>query len=308
MRMPANRKLGAIALVALSSCAKPATPPVPAPAPAATQAVPSTDIYLYKLSRRLPFGKRLINITNRVGYDNQPSWDGSSIYYTVQEPGQTDIYRYQSGQRSRFTDTPESEYSPAVTPDYVSIAVIRVERDSTQRLWQFPRDGRPPTVVLKDIKPVGYYAWLDSTMLALFVLGTPNTLQIADTRTGVGRVVTTNIGRSLQRVPGGRRASYVHRAGTKWVLETVDPIPGPSGFDIDTIATLPDSADYVTWHSSTELYTAAGSRLYRMRLPGKEWMLVVDLADRGIRHISRIAINASGDTMALVADDAKPQP
>jgi hypothetical protein len=45
-----------------------------------------------------------------------------------------------------------------------------------------------------------------------------------------------------------------------------------------------------------------------MRLPNKEWTLVVDLADQGIRRISRIAINAGGDTMALVAEDAKPQP
>jgi len=282
-------------------------PPAAAPTPsAASQGPPSTDIYLYKLSRRLPFGKRLINITNRPGYDNQPSWDGSAILYTVQDSGQYDIYRYKDGVRSRMTATPESEYSASVTPDYVSISVVRVERDSTQRLWEFPKDGRPPRLVLKDIKPVGYYAWLDSTQLALFVLGSPNTLQIADTRTGIGHVVTTNIGRSLQRVPGGTRASYLHRAGTKWVLETVDPVARPSGFAIDTVAEMPDSADFVVWRSPSEIYTAAGSRILRMRLPERRWMQVVDLADQGIRRISRLALSPDGGTLAFVADEPKP--
>ena len=106
---------------------------------------------------------------------------------------------------------------------------MRVERDSTQRLWRFPTDGSAPSLVLRDVKPVGYFAWLDSVTLALFVLGNPNTLQIADTRTGVARVVTSNIGRSLQRVPGGRRASFVQRDGATWILKTVDPTPRADG-------------------------------------------------------------------------------
>src|SRR5207302_569298 len=174
------------------------------------------------------------------------------------------------------------------SPDGSSISVVRVERDSTQRLWRFPTDGSAPSVVLRDIKPVGYFAWLDSTTLALFVLGNPNSLQIADTRTGVGRVVTTNIGRSLQRVPGGRRASFVQRIGDRWVLKTVDPTPGPDGnFETETVATLPDSADYVVWRSATELYTAAGSRIFRLRRPSSSWRQIADLSGNGLRRISR---------------------
>src|SRR6185503_7086594 len=128
---------------------------------------------------------------------------------------------FETSSNGNLTRTPESEYSAAASPDGKSFTVVRVERDSTQRLWRFPKDNSEPSIVLRDIKPVGYFAWLDTATLALFVLGTPSTLQIADTRTGVGRVVTTNIGRSLQRVPGGRRASYLHRVDNKWVLETV---------------------------------------------------------------------------------------
>ena len=272
---------------------------------------PSTDIYLYRFAR-FPLGSAVFNITNRRGYDNQPSWDGNDrLLYTSQSAGQTDIYEvdFRRGVISRFTDTPESEYSAALTPDGNAITVVRVERDSTQRVWRFPKDRSAPSVILPDIKPVGYFAWLDVTRLALFVLGQPARLQIADTRSGTARTVASNIGRSLQRVPGGSRASYLRRVGSRWVLETVDPTPRADGsFDIDTIAAMPDSAEYVAWRSSSELYTAAGGRIFRMRLPDTTWILVDDLAERGIRRISRIAVAPDGTRLALVADDDEPRP
>jgi hypothetical protein len=284
--------VGIMALAA--ACAS--APSIRSPAPAATGA-PSTDIYVYRFAR-LGRGSAVFNITNRKGYDNQPFWDGNSrLLYTSQEPGQTDIYEINFGTSSvvRLTETPESEYSPAPTPEPMTFSVVRVERDSTQRLWRFPKDRSAPSLVLRDIKPVGYYAWLDTATLALFVLGSPATLQIADIRTGVGRVVTSNI---------GRRASYLHRVADKWVLETVDPIPRADGsFDIDTLATMPDSADFIVWKSPTEAFTAAGSRLLRLRLPQRTWTLVEDLGAKGIRRISRLALSPDGSRLALVADE-----
>jgi WD40 repeat protein len=287
-----------------AACARPVSAPAPQPA----EADRSTDIYLYRFSR-LGRGSAVFNITNRIGYDNQPFWERNDrILYTAATGSQTEIRAIDFGRNtnSAVTSTPESEYSAALTPDGKSIAVIRVERDSTQRLWRFPRDGAAPSAVLQNIKPVGYFAWLDSTTLALYVLGTsttPNTLQIADTRTGTGLVVTRGIGRSIQRIPGGRRASYVRSVGDrKFVLESVDPTSGP-GFRIDTIAALPDSAEYVVWRSETEAYTAGGSRIYRLKLPSRSWTVVEDLAPRGIRGITRLALSPDGNRLALVADD-----
>ena len=284
-------------------------PSLRSPAPEAS--APSTDIYLYRFAR-FPRGSAVFNITNRRGYDNQPLWmSNDRLLYTSQDRGQTDIYEVNFSRAviGRFTDTPESEYSAAPTPDGNAITVVRVERDSTQRLWRFPKDRTAPSVVLPAIKPVGYFAWLDSTRLALFVLGNPATLQIADTRTGSARIVVSNIGRSLQRVPGGSRASYLHRVGSRWMLETVDPDErAGGGFDIDTVVAMPDSAEYVAWRTSTELYTAAGSRIYRLRLPDGNWSLVEDLAPQGIRRISRLALSPDGSRLAFVADDAHPRP
>lgn len=283
-----------------------------AQAPAATQPAPSTDVYVIRLTG--PRGEILtgaqpsvVNITSRAGYDNQPAWVGAAIYYTSQGAGQTDIHQWSDGTSSGpVVRTTESEYSAALTPDGMAYTVVRVERDSTQRLWRFPLGGGTPEVVLPDIKPVGYFAYLDSTTLALFVLGSPNTLQIADTRTGKGTVVTTDIGRSIQRVPGTRRASFTQRSDGRTLLLTVDATPRAGGaFAIDTVTALPDSAEYVTWRSTTHVYSGAGSRIFQLRLPGGEWEVVADLGRQGIRRISRLALSPDGSQLAFVAEERR---
>ena len=292
----------AAAAVLNVGCSRPAPTP---PSPATVSGVPSTDVYVYRLGRGLlPFRARLTNITRRPGYDNQPYWDGNSILYTSIRDGQADIYRHLADSNVRVTNTRESEYSPGITPDGAGMSVVRVELDSTQRLWRFPLEGGPPAVLLPAIKPVGYYAWLDSSHVALYVLGQPDTLEIADIQTGLARVVTTDIGRSLQRVPGGNRVSFVRTENGRTVLRTASSTPGSTGaFDIQTVATLPDSADFVSWRSATEVYTAAGSRIYRLRLPSMTWAQVADLSAEGLSHVSRLAISPDGGSLAVVAED-----
>lgn len=77
----------------------------------------------------------------RTLYDNRPAFtpDGTGLLFTSTRGGgtQTDISRYDimSGETMRVTSTPESEYSPTVTPDEAHVSVIRVEADGTPRLW-----------------------------------------------------------------------------------------------------------------------------------------------------------------------------
>jgi Tol biopolymer transport system component len=184
----------------------------------ALQAPPATDIYVAELrvtDRRVSVGSP-VNVTARQGYDNQPFFlrDGRSFLYTsVHEDAQADIYRYDLDRKIsvRVTATSESEYSPTPLPHSDGFSVVRVEADSTQRLWAFTADGTRPRLVLDSIKPVGYHAWANDHTLLLFVLGSPATLRMADARSPAapGEVLARDIGRSLQRIPGREAVSFV---------------------------------------------------------------------------------------------------
>ncbi len=263
-----------------------------------------TDIYLVPVTSSgsaLSFGAAT-NVTDRAGYDNQPSFlpDGSAVLYTSNRGDQTDIYRYDitTGVTSAVTSTsPESEYSPAVTPDGITFSVIRVEADSTQRLWQFNLDGTDPQVLLSDIMPVGYQAWGNANTLGIFVLGSPSTFQIADVRTGVGEIIAYNVGRSMHKVPNRQTISFTHRVSDFWIKE----------IDIDSRAVRPlvrllDS-EFYAWTPDGSVLSGSGSKLFRWRQTGgSNWEEVTDFADAGIQNISRLAVSQEGDWLVVVGD------
>ena len=126
---------------------------------------------------------------------------------------------------SQLTQTAENENSPTYLPagvgDAGGFSVVRTEPDKTQRLWRFDAQGRNPQVVLADVKPVGYHAWVDAQTVALFVLGPPATLRIAQVSSGTAEIVTEGIGRSLHRIPGTRSVSIVQReaSGEFWIKQ-----------------------------------------------------------------------------------------
>ena len=226
---------------------------------------------------------------------------GKQMLFTSNRGGtQTDIYRYDIAGRTvaRVTDTPESEYSPTVTPDGAHISVIRVEADGTQRLWRFTVDGRQPDLVLANVKPVGYHAWADDRTLALFVLGTPATLQVADTQTGTASVVARGIGRSLQKIPGGATVSFVQREGSVLHIRELEPKGGHIAPLVDAVsgATEADCA----WTPDGVLLMAHQDVLYGWKRGDAAWKRVADLAALGLRGVTRMAVSPAGDRIAFV--------
>jgi len=293
-----------------------------APAAPAAQAAapPDTEIYLVPMrgaDGALTLGAPA-NVTNNPGYDNQPFFtaDSRSILFTSIRGGgsQTDIYRYDipSAQTAQVTNTPESEYSPTITPSG-ALAVVRVEQDAdkTQRLWQFTPDGRDPRVLLPNLKPVGYHAWADDHTVALFILpaasGGPATLQLADTRTGEAKVIATDIGRSLQRMPGAggtRHVSFVQRErtanATTWTVKELDPATGavtPLAPAIDSSSADLDTA----WTPDGTLLAARGGKLYAWRRGDSTWKEVASLEQMGLTRVTRLAVSPRGNWLAVVA-------
>jgi hypothetical protein len=83
----------------------------------------------------------------RPGYDNQPFSrpDGRGFWYTaIDDLGQAGIYCYDLAlcDTSPLTTTAsESEYSATPLGSGEGSSAIRVEADSSQRLWRFDVDG-----------------------------------------------------------------------------------------------------------------------------------------------------------------------
>lgn len=275
--------------------------------PLAAQGPPPTDIYVVPLAQsgeRLQFGAP-VNITRRVGYDNQPSFapDGQSLYYTAIYHGQADTYRYdrQTGTITRITSTDEeSEYSPALMPDGFHLSVLKVERDSSQRIWRYDLTGDAGRMVLGHARPIGYYAWGNAYTLAVFLLGKPTTLQLVDLRTEAAFQVADHVGRTVLKAPNRSAVSFLHGVNGDTLIREVDLVTR----EIRTLAPAVSGQEYYTWMPDGSLLMAQASKLFRWRRPGgTEWEEVADFESARLRGISRLAVSPAGDAVALVADE-----
>ena len=273
---------------------------------------PSTDIFLAPVRQqgaRVTIGTP-VNITRRAGYDNQPSFtpDGRAVLFTsIRADGQADIYRYDMRTKTtrRLTSTPESEYSPTVYGNGSRFSVIRVEADSAQRLWSFRLDGSDPRLLFPNIKPVGYHAWIDSSMVALFLLGRPNALVLAETNSDRVDTLARDIGRSLLPLPKGGGFSFVqHAKDSSWVLTAIEVGRGPNSHSVMVmpLARMPAGADYVAWLAPAVALSGSGSQILLWRgRKGTDWMPIADLSRFGLTHISRVALSPDHRWLAIVA-------
>jgi hypothetical protein len=274
--------------------------------PRTSVASADAEIYLAPLAWRdgYPAVGAPLNVTRRSGYDNQPSFapDSRSLLFTSNRgDGHTDIYRFDLATgltiAARAT-VPESEYSATLAADGKSMVVIRVEADSTQRLWRLALDGSADVPLFPDIKPVGYYAQADDSTWAMFVLGAPATLQVGRTARPGTSTLARNIGRSLHRIPGTSRVSYVQKGGEQWWVMSLDPATGR----IDTlVATRPRSED-IAWVDSATLISGQGAKLYAWRRGDRDWREVADFTFAAMDNISRLAVAPSGAMIAVVAE------
>ena len=280
-------------------------------AAAQPQGPPGTDIWVADLSVRdghVSIGKP-VNVIARPGYDNQPVFlpDGSGLLYTrIGDDGHADIWRYDFATHAAraVTTTPESEYSPTFMPTSGGISVVRVELDSTQRLWRLDPDGGHPTLLFLKIKPVGYHAWAGDSTLALYVLGNPNALVFARLGSEKADTVARNIGRALQRIPGRHAVSFVQiEDSTKsWLMEL-----NADSATVRRLILLPRGAEFHVWTSNGLVLTSDGTVLYQWDSRGAaSWQRVADLNALGLKGVTRLAVSATGDQLALVARDPGP--
>jgi len=273
--------------------------------------LPATQVYAFDMEQENDTiwhfrNPRYLTAFNPGGYNNQPAFIANDLLMlTVQFPDsvQSDIYQLDLRRQTlmQVTATLESEFSPQLTPNELYFSAVRVELDEehTQRLWRFPMDrlgyGEP---ALQYVRNVGYYAWLDRSKVALFIVNEPPMLVLADTRDGSTRPVVSDIGRGLQRLPNGWLA-FVHKERPDaWYIKALDP----ATLEMRTLAeTLPGVEDFTVMPDGT-LLQAHRSKLYK-RHPRRDssWVLMADFKHYDMAQISRLAVSPDGRTIALVA-------
>jgi hypothetical protein len=284
----------------VGGCADSSEPGASAAGDSIAATAPGTDVFVASLDTAggsLRVGKPR-PVTTRPGYDNQPAFlpDGAGLVWTAIRDGQADVYRWADGATEQLTNTPESEFSPTPRPPG-RLTLVRVETDGRQRLWRYRGDGTPMEAVLPDADSVGYHAWLDSTRVALFVLGTPPILQVANLATGTDTVVARRIGRSLQSMPGRAAVSFVqvgpdsttaiHRLdGASLSTQRLTATPGEG------------TGDFHAWTPDGHLLMAVEGALVAWTRGAGGWQTVASL---DTMDVSRLAVSPSGDRLAMVA-------
>lgn len=273
--------------------------------------LPSTQVYVFDVAEgdtSITFSNpRYLTAFNQRGYNNQPYWlDRDQLLVSVQQPemAQPDVFSFdlRAKTKTRMTRTVAGEYSPKGMGDGRRFSAIRQEyigRDTVLRLWEFPTNlednGRP---VFKYINGIGYYEWLNSAQLALFLVGTPNTLALASADTDRPRTLANNVGRCFKRLPNGNLA-YVSKAGAGWEIVEQNLYRLNEAPRV-VVGCINGAEDFAVLRDGSYLM-AGGSKIYRFDPIRKPmWKEVVDLRFYGIRNISRIESNGFGK-LAIVA-------
>lgn len=319
----------------------------------ASLAQPGSDIHLarFDLVQPVPRIGHLLNVSNRTGYDNQPTFDtrGASLFFAaIDSSSQSDIYRFDLATQGmhRLTRTPESEFSPTLTPAGNALSAVRVDLDGEQRLWKIGLDGVPLAPLLSATR-IGYHAWIDPRTVALFLVGDaeraePHRLAFADLETGALTVVLDDPGRCLRALPGvgvltiqGRATSVVaadpgpadtttvattareagepRRENEPWLIcvdleGTVHPVLRAidGGQDFDL---LPDGRVLLTAGSKffvTNESVADVPNLPAELQPSLRWRPCLDVSRYIPGPLSRVAVSPDGRWLAVVAEEAQP--
>ncbi len=246
------------------------------------------------------------NITSSPGYDNQPFFtpDGESILYASADGfGQTDIFKYnlKSQSERRLTYSPESEYSPTVTPNEDFISCIILKRDGEQKLWQYPKYGAIPSK-LSDQDKVGYHTWLNDSSVYAFILGSPNTLEAILLPSKAITKVATSPGVTLQKIPGEEKISFVDMSSKKhWKIRAYDPATNSIE---DIIHTVNSKSEFYTWTPSGVLLSGDGHKLYKFNpKTDTDWIELADLNEYGIKNFTRLAVSPDANLIAIVVTE-----
>jgi len=264
---------------------------------------PSTDIYLLDIDANegIISIKNCENITQRKGYDNQPTFDasGSYIYYTSIRDTQSNVLRYdiKKNTHSQLTFTPESEYSPTPLADG-TFSTVRVDLEGIQHLWTIRPYPYRAKKIFDEITGIGYHSWLTDNDLALFIVGEPHELHIAQIDLGISVKVAESIGSPLHKVPEQEAVMYMDFTDSSDCRIKTYHLELKTTEDICVCA---QDSEYFIIVDEYRILSGSGTRLMMYDKRHKQWKLAVDLSSYKGIDFYRLSLSSDKKKLALVS-------
>ena len=267
---------------------------------------PNPEIFLFSIEKKdgkfaFADGK---NITNNVGYDNQPSFslDNRSLLFTSNRNGKdTNIYEYflADGKTEQITTSADNEYT-AKDSDGKTLNFIREGSDQTMTIFKMNRQTKQESPALKIKEPVAYYAF-NAKGDALVWIRYAFFIHWVNTEKNINRFVTDYGQPSTpQLIPNTDKFSFMKRLPNDelWIYEF-----NPSNQAIRPIVQPKDAKLTYCWLPDGSLLTGSGTKLFRFDANSeKKWVEIADLSSFGIKDIGRIAVSSDGRNLALVSN------
>lgn len=267
----------------------------------ATAQMPDTDVWLFKLEKNKTELKLTEpkNISNRLGYDNQPKFskDSKTIYYaSVHDDKQADIYCYEisSGKTIQLTKTKESEYSPALSLDGRYLNSVVVEADSAQRIHYI----NPVTGISEkklNIDSVGYFTFLNADTIIYYKLTQPHSLNAYCISTGINSWLANTPTRTFTAL---NRHTFIYgiKDSAKVTYYIYDFILQKS----EKYANYPSTSEDAIWLEQYGLVKSQDNKLLRYDKSKKDWLLLFDLSTYGIKKITRFNFDLKNKYLVIV--------
>ncbi|MBK9285177.1 MAG: hypothetical protein IPM51_12825 [Sphingobacteriaceae bacterium] len=264
--------------------------------------LPETDLILFKLKN---VKNELIiteskTLTNRPGYDNQPSFtaDQKNVFYVaIGEDKQADIYScdFKSGKTMQVTKTAESEYSPTWHADKNVIHAVVVEKDSSQRIHAYDVLSRSEKGLLFDEDSIGYFTYLNSDTVLYYKLTQPHSLRMRACSSGQDQFIASSIIRGFKKI---NRHSFIFgiKDSTKVDFYTYDFNLAKAFY----YCTYPSLAEDIIWHPQWGLLKSEKNQILRFSEETKQWTTFLDLEKFGIKTITRFIFDKKNKYLIVV--------
>ncbi|MBP9068452.1 MAG: PD40 domain-containing protein [Bacteroidia bacterium] len=264
--------------------------------------LPESDLWLAELDTKLPGKVRTaVNITNRPGYDNQPSFskNGKLIYFTsVREDKQADVYTCSVGSKkiTQITKTKESEYSPNETEFGNYLSVLHVTMDSIQTVKLL--DLKTFTVTnsnFSSFDSAGYYHFLNADTVLYYKLTQPHSLRYFVNSTNADGFLGEHPCRTFKTV---NRHSFMFgvkdSSSTRYFLYDVRLQKANLHASINSV-----NEDMV-WHPVHGLLVSHQATILKYDAAQQKWNVLYDLSSFGIKKITRFCFDQKNKYLVVV--------